>query len=555
MITNESIKVIYALNKQYIDENIDSILKIFGSNIKFESDIWFFDKKTDSLANIYSKKINFNIIPHPYRSFVKYYVIVSFKKLSSAKSNVGNMARFFEYLVEYEGSLPLIKVNQATITRYRRFVDSKVSKTSNKELSKSTKVKYLQAVTDFFWKLSGWEEVPENNPVNRRLHTYKRKKSDNEIKTRSAPDDVAMKLDKLLLSEEVPLYFKLYYLFIRLYPSRCSEISSLPTGCIKPLGDLYVFLKGEEKSSNDLGELQLLSIYIRYEGIGKHLIDLYYRQKVIAEALQDKVKDEYKGLLFVYNPITRRYGEPKLLNRICLVNGTIFNRYLKKICREKNIVQDNSDVTITTHSFRHNAITDRLYENFSTTAIRDMTGQKSDGEVIGSYHYRKKDEIKKLQEKSLRERFSKMRNSTYEALDNKQTDKSLDLVNSKVMFRGRIMNLDENREQKILANKRAYRVSYSDKCIGICTEIASCKSGVFDCFKCDDFAPDSNELEFFKEQLSYWGEKVNYFQIRGNQLQMEHAIEVKGLFEAIVRRIKDIIDKEMQVKDNEKRNK
>lgn len=47
-------------------------------------------------------------------------------------------------------------------------------------------------------------------------------------------------------------------------------------------------------------------------------------------------------------------------------------------------------------------------------------------------------------------------------------------------------------------------------------------------------------IRVFKEQVNYWEERIDYFKLRGNQFQLEHSIEVKGLFETIVLRIEDI---------------
>lgn len=550
MATNENIEVLQSLDKEYIVANMNAMLSELGNNIKFEYNVWLCDKASKVPMRKSSMKIYFTMIPNKYLIIVKYYVLISIKKFTTIKCDVQKLGVFLKYLVAYENSTPLINVNQATIERYRRHIDKQ-------DVAKSTKVGYMQVLASFFWKLDGWEDTPTNNPVNKRVHLYKRKKSDNEIKTRYIPDSVTKELDKIFFSEEIYLYFRLYYWFCRMYPSRCSEISSLKIGCIKPLDDLYyVWFKEEEKSSNDLGGSNILNIRIKYEGWGKYLIDLYHEQEKISELLQDKVSNEFKGLLFLYNPITTRYKKPKQQKRICLVLGPIFNKFIKKLCKEEGLIDGlGEDIKITTHCFRHNGITDRLYEDFSPTSIRDLTGQKSDGEVIGAYHYRKKDEIEKLQKKALKERFSKNKSGSYENTNNQllsgNLNEAVSLATSKVMFRGRIMNLDDNREQRLLANKRAYQISYSDRCIGICTEIASCNNGIFNCFKCNDFAPDSNELDFFKEQVNYWEERIEYFQIRGNQFQMEHSIEVKGLFEAIVLRIEDIKKRNGLAIDNE----
>lgn len=536
--TRESIEVLHSFDKAYIDANIDTFLKELGSNIRFEDNIWICDKTNKKPSTKSDSKISYKNIPEQYIDYIKYYVILSNQKFSTKKTNVNNISYFCRYLESHESLLPLFIVNQTTIERYRRYVDTL-------NIAKSSKVKRLQVISDFFWKLDGWEGIPKNNPVNKRVHLYKRKKSDNETKTKYIPDSVTKELDKIFHTSEVPIHFRLYYWFIRLFPSRCSEISSLKIDCIKQLGDSYILFKSEEKSSNDIGESNLLSIYIKYEGMGKYLVDLYHEQKKISENLQDKVDQEYKGSLFLYNPIFIKNNKIVKQKRICLVIGRKFNKYMQRLCNEKNLIKGlDNGINITTHAFRHNGITDRLYDGFSSTAIRDITGQKSDGEVIGTYHHRNKNEIEKLQRKAMSKSFYNNETNAYERLNNQHAinhiHSDVSLSSSKVMFRGRIINLEENKEKRILENKRAYQISYSDKCIGICTEIASCSNGIFNCFKCSDFAPDSNELGFFKEQVKYWENKIEYFQLRGNQYQKQHAIEVKVLFEIIVRRIEEI---------------
>lgn len=538
MAIKERIEVLQSLDKEYIDNNMNAMLAALGKNINFKDRVWLCDNSKQVSSRKSTQKIYFTNIPEQYVSFVKYYVIISSNKLSSIKADIGNIGEFLRYLNTHEKAMPLLEVNSATVERYRRYVDTT-------DTAKSTKVKRLQAVANLFWKLSGWEGIPVNNPVNKRTHLYKRKKSDNEIKTRYIPDKITKELDKIFYTKEVPIHFRLYYWFCRLYPSRASEISLLKTDCIKQLGNMYVFFKEEEKSSNDIGESNLMDIYIKYEDMGKYLVDLYHEQKRVSQELQDKADEKLKGLLFLYNPITKRHKEPRKQNRVCLVVGTIFNNFLKKLCKEKNIdVNLDEGIKLTSHSFRHNAITDRNYEGFSTTAIRDLGGPNSDEVIFNSYHYRKKEEVEKLQKKSLKERFSKNKIGSYEEYGNGKTNEvskeNILLVSSKVMFKGRITNLDADREKRILSNKRAYQISYSDKCIGICTEIASCSNGIFNCFKCSDFAPDSNELAFFKEQVSFWQERIDYFQLRGSRYQMEHAIEVKALFKTVVMKVEEI---------------
>lgn len=525
MSPKTKITVLQSIDKGYIDENLDVMLKGLGDNIEFNDNMWVCNNANDRPSVDSAITIYYNTIPEEYRDYVKYYVILSENKLNTKITDVLNIGSFLRYIKEQENYVDLVNINQAVIERYKRYLD-------NRYKSKTTKVKKIIAIADFFFQLEGWEGIPKNNPVNKRNHRYKRRKSDNELKTRYIPDEVMNQIDKVFFCEEVPIHFRLFYWISRLYPSRTSEISSLTTDCIKRVGDVYVLFKNEEKSSNSIGDSNLITIYIKYENMGKYLIDLYEEQKMISQKLNLIVDKRFKGLLFLYRPISGKSGKPQ--KRVCLLTGRVFNKYIKKLCMEKGINKDiDVGIQLCTHSFRHLGTTDRLYEKFSTIHIRDLTGQKTDSEVIASYHHSQKDKVERTQRSMINERFTKNNSGLYEKNELKKNNP----INSKVVFRGRIMNVDENREKRILSNKRAYRVGSLDRSIGICTDIVSCKSGIFNCFNCSEFAPDADEINFFKEGVIEWEEKIEYYKIKGNKCMLNHAIEIKHLFEEIVNRI------------------
>lgn len=528
MNSNEKITVLQSINKNYIDENMDVMLSRLGDNINFDDNKWICNNANNTPELNNRITIYYNSIPEEYRHYAKYYAILSENKLNTKIGDILNIGSFLRYIKEKENCIELSNINQAVIERYRKYLDSK-------DLSKGTKVKKIIAIADFFFQLEGWEGLPKDNPVNKRSHIYKRKKSDNELKTRYIPDNIMNKIDKIFFCEDVPIHFRLYYWICRLYPSRSSEISALKIDCIKRVGDAYVLFKSEEKSSNSIGDSNLVTIYIKYENMGKYLVDLYEEQRKISEKLKLEIDDKFKNLLFLYNPISRWGIQQK---KVCLLTGRVFNRYLKKICEENGINKEiEDDMQLCVHSLRHIATTDRLYEKFSTIHIRDLTGHKTDSEVIDSYHHRKKNKIEEIQRNTTNERFSKNKYGSYEKIESKNEIKKNDPINSKVIFRGRIMNIDENREKKILSNKRAYRIGYSNKTIGLCTDILSCKSGVFDCFKCDEFAPDADEIEFFRKSIIEWDEEIEYYEIKGNMCMVKRAKEMKELFENIVNNI------------------
>lgn len=521
------------MSKDYIDENIEELLKTWGSSINFNDDVWLCDIASDYPNLDYRKKITFTCIDKQYRELVKYYVILCEQRLATVQTNVYNINKFLRYLVVNENNIELKKINSNLIQRYRNYLEN------NENLKKITKSKYMSCISDFFQRLNGWDEVPKNNPVNRRYHLVKRNKADNEIKTKYIPDDVFDKLNKIFKNEKIPVHFRLYYCLCALYPTRSSELLNMRIDSIKPFKDKYVYFKTENKSRNTYGDTNLIQVYINYEGMGKILVDLFYEQREVAISLRDEVKDEFKDLLFIYRPINNGtiYKKPSILN------GPKFNRFMKQICREEGIDTELSDIgNITSHRFRHNCITDRIYEGFSTTAIKDLSGQLYDSTIYDSYFYRREDKGKIIQRKSLKNRFEVNKKGVIEKCTKEESeyDKAKEVnsfPNFKVMFRGRIMNLEEGKEKRLLANKRAYKISHNSKCIGICTDIYSCESKLFNCLVCENFAPDLKEINYFEEQVEFWREREEELEIKKQVFQYEKAKQIRKKFEDITMKL------------------
>lgn len=520
--------------KDYIDENMEELLKALGNEINFDDDIWICDVASDYPNLEYTKKIIFTGVDKQYKEVVKYYVILCVQRLATVQTNVQNINRFLKYLVINEDSIELKKVNSNLIQRYRNYIEN------SKTLKKSTKSKYMSCISDFFQRLNGWEEMPKNNPVNRRYHCVKRSKADNEIKTKYIADDIADKLKKIFKNEEIPVHFRLYYCLCALYPTRGKELLKMRIDSIKPFKDKYVYFKTEDKSRNTYGDTNLMQVYINYTDMGKVLVDLFYEQREIAIALREDVKDEFKGLLFIYRPINKG----KIYKKPSLLTPQKFNRFMKGICKEEGIdIQKEEGMNITTHRLRHNSITDRIYEGFTTTAIKDLSGQLYDSTIYDSYFYRREDKGEMIQRKCLENRFEVnnrgiIEKSKSEEIQSDKITKVDSLPNFKVMFRGRIMNLEEEREKRLLANKRAYKISYDSKCIGICTEIYSCDSKLFNCLGCDDFAPDLEEIDYFEEQIEFWREREEYLEIKKQVFQYEKAKQIRKTFENITMRLR-----------------
>lgn len=174
--------------------------------------------------------------------------------------------------------------------------------------------------------------------------------------------------------------------------------------------------------------------------------------------------------------------------------------------------QDGKPYKVTTHQFRHNGITDRLAAGFTTAQIADMTGHHGDAMIYNAYAHLdlKPETIIEKQEFVSEE--SGSRDERY------------------ILFGGRILNMNEQLEKRLLKNLRAHRVRG-----GICSDITGCKSDMWNCLECKSFIPDAEQRDYYIEQIALWKEKQERFhafpRIRENA---ERNIK---LFESILRKI------------------
>lgn len=136
MRTREKITVLQSIDKNYIDENMEIMLKALGEDSDFKDNKWICNNASNKAALNHQITIYFNSIPEEYRNYVKYYVILSENKLNTKITDVLSIGAFLRYIKENENYLDMSDINQAVIGRYRRYLDGKYS-------VKTTKVKKL----------------------------------------------------------------------------------------------------------------------------------------------------------------------------------------------------------------------------------------------------------------------------------------------------------------------------------------------------------------------------------------------------------------------------
>jgi hypothetical protein len=178
------------------------------------------------------------------------------------------------------------------------------------------------------------------------------------------------------------------------------------------------------------------------------------------------------------------------------------------------VLDDNGNIyNLTSHQFRHNGITDRLEAGFTFEQIADMTGHHGNAMIWNAYSHLD------LKPKAVIEK----QQYVLGELQN--------INNNYVLFGGRILNMEEQLEKRLLQNIRAHRVRG-----GICSDVTGCKSDMWNCLDCEYFVPDKAQLSYFEEQVVAWickAEKFHEFQmIKSNSLKNAQ------LFKKIVDKIK-----------------
>ena len=316
------------------------------------------------------------------------------------------------------------------------------------------------------------------------------------------------------LLDEIALYLRCVYWLLRLIPSRIGEILGMKIDCLKRFNGQYVLFIPTWKQNGGWQQPAIRSIHLEDKGIAGYLIGLIKEQQETARQIQEFLPEDKKGMLFSYRQSYCRKGKPTYSTKLCFV-ASIFtvNDHFRKICRRYNISDETGNVyVVTTHQFRHNGITDRLAAGFTAAQIAEMTGHHGDAMIFNAYAHLN------LMPETIREK------QNYVLAERQESDKRY------VLFGGRILNMDEQMEQRLMKNLRAHRVRG-----GICSDITTCKSDMWNCLECKAFVADTEQTEYYREQIALWREK----QVRFSAFPIicENAKRNAGLFESILKSI------------------
>ena len=482
------------------------LLSGLGENVHFEDDKWICDKRIKSASEpLNYVTIYFTKTPEPYIEVLKYYVlmrIVNGDTVRTLKARVSRMNIFLNFLDKKGESADISNCEYNLAAEFKKFCDeSKYSTATLKDI--------WREVSTFMRTMSGYENKKFKNPFSSNPYSGTQK-----INTKYIPEYVATQLDEIFKNEGIDLYLRCIYWILRLVPSRISEVLGMSIECIKAYKDHYVLFIPTWKQNGGNMEAVMRTIHIEDKGISRELVSLIRKQQGVALSLQDRLSENKRGNLFAYESVFH-YRDGRKSGTKCVKIATVntINRQFARIYHSNKVKDDEGNsYTVTTHQFRHNGITDRLEAGFTMEQIADMTGHHGNAMIWNSYSHLdlKPKTILKKQQYVLEE----------------PTEEK----NPYVLFGGRILNMDEQTEKRLLKNIRALRVRG-----GICNDVTGCKGDMWNCLDCEHFIPEKEQLPYFREQIAEWKTKADRF--KNMPIVHENSLKNAKLFEGIVSKL------------------
>lgn len=477
-----------------------------GSNIRFHENKWVCSNLRRSPAERSCMfTLYFDRIPALHRETVKSFAAISLirgKKISTVKSYVMDLIRFFDFWSLDKGTLPLSGCDEFAVADFYHYLEKT-------EFAEATRIGIWSSLSIFFETMNDIDGARSKNPFSVSPYRHQRRYDAKYI-----PESIAIQLDTAFKNDEIALYLRCVYWLLRLIPSRIGEILGMKIDCLKRFNGQYVLFIPTWKQNGGWQQPAIRSIHLEDKGIAGYLIGLIKEQQETARQIQEFLPEDKKGMLFSYRQSYCRKGKPTYSTKLCFV-ASIFtvNDHFRKICRRYNVSDETGNVyVVTTHQFRHNGITDRLAAGFTAAQIAEMTGHHGDAMIFNAYAHLN------LMPETIREK------QNYVLAERQESDKRY------VLFGGRILNMDEQMEQRLMKNLRAHRVRG-----GICSDITTCKSDMWNCLECKAFVADTEQTEYYREQIALWREK----QVRFSAFPIicENAKRNAGLFESILKSI------------------
>ncbi|MBU8879238.1 tyrosine-type recombinase/integrase [Bacillus sp. FJAT-29790] len=491
-------------NQQYLEGNTKNLKELLIGRIEqfghfnFSDDSWYFSKKhKDSLPKA-SYTITFYQAPSQYKEWVKYYALFSETSIYDTFQKCLRISRFLKYIVQYHSGIPLAEINRDHVNAYEYFLRQDNSSIVNQQ-------KHYAALQDFFMKLTDFDEMPNIVPTkNKNPFPFIKEKS----KRKPLSKKVLRSWDLVMKNESnnIPIEFRTVYWLLRSFPNRITEILSMQRDCLKSFYGEYVIQIPTFKQSGGFDREEVKMIPVAYTGHGKYVVDLIrdlqkQTEKLLVE--YPTVQGAKTDYLFVIRNWSFKGKNGNLEVKFSSRSSTNITNWQRPkinllLCQLALIFdfRDESGLLVipTTHQFRHNTVTDRLYTvGYTTEQVRRLTGHKN--EVMTKHYTHQLVE----QHKAIHLGISGLRNPN----------------DSPVEFRGKILNLDDRTIKQLSKDSRRYLTweANGKKGVGICSDISGCNpkgtSVHFECYACDWFVPKLEYYDDYKTEHAYWQEIID----------------------------------------------
>lgn len=504
-------------NKFYELEELKNSLSIFTSKSKFQDDKWLLDKLTsEKVISIGQRTLYFSNINEKYINLIKYYSIIRLINrisIGTIQNYIIGIKHFLKFLDKNFPEYELKSLNKKIIYSYKEYLDAL-------NISATTKESRWTSISSFFNVMSSWDNMPTKQIINFYENPYSKLRKKKSIETKYIDKYITDQLDIVFRDERIPIPYRTIYWISRLIPSRISEICSMKLDCIKPYINekIIIIPMFKQNGGYKQGETRQIAI-TETEEMGKYLLNLIRQQIEYCNSLKHLIKIEknkdylFSSYMYCNYKSNNKEFVKKYLDKTFMISPNNWVNIFNRICKNYNVKDKHgSIVLISSHQFRHNAITDRIYEGFRLIDIMSMTNHKNEKMIINSYLHINEEELEKKQRQVIKE------------------------DSNEVYFKGRIINSSNPRKyDQILKRPFAHKIGR----MGICSDISNCKSKMFECLTCESFIPNAEELEYFEEQVKQWQDKVNKF--KSNQYLYENALYNLELNQKIIIKIKNAI--------------
>ena len=373
--------------------------------------------------------------------------------VSTLKQEAYHVGACLSYILEK----PLHRITQHDLFQiYSGIVKAENRGQTTKATMWHSFVRFLKAM-EYYDLAERCEQFPELKPDKTKKKNYK-----------YIPETALKMADAIFREESMPLVLRGIYWTLRLYPTRIDEAVSMKTGCLKQISENeYSVTFPTSKQSGSFDRVLPKLILIRNEGIGSYYISLLKEQQVFLDSIDNPADDFFWKYQTEAKP--RRTSETTYKKPVRTITVENFSTRLRQICKQRG-VRDNEGnlIALSTHQFRHNAITDRLNSGFRLVDAASLAGHHSTTMTSQAYAHTVPQE-------------------------------------GPAVFHGRIINTDNARMMAmILQNPFARRTR-----LGLCADTSDCSKNGAGCLKCDHFAPNPEYIDYYVDELNAWQGKYD----------------------------------------------